>query len=187
MDPTTGLRGKKIQSAAVPLAVNLAVPQIDFLMKTAAALRDTWQKIGAQITITADGPDSIEADYIENRSYEALLFGNILGPSSDLYAFWDSSQRFSPGLNLAIYGNSKVDSLIESARQTMNDASRTQKFADAQNNIVNDYPAAFLYSPNDLYVANKSIQGINPDVLSDPSDRFSEVPQWYLETARVLR
>lgn len=182
-----GIRVKTIQKTDVPLAVNLTVPQIDFLVKTANALKDAWQKIGARVNIVTDSPNTIDADYIENRGYEALLFGNILGPSSDLYSFWDSSQRFSPGLNLAIYGNANVDALIESARQSMNEASRTQKFADAQNQIVSDFPAAFLYSPNDLYIADKNIQGITPDLLPDPSDRFREVPQWYLETARVLK
>ncbi len=171
----------------MPLTINLTAPQVDFLVKTANALQAAWQRIGAQVTITTDSPDSIGADDIENRSYEALLFGNILGPSSDLYSFWDSSQRFSPGLNLAIYSNPKVDKLIESARETMNDASRTQELAAAQNDIVNDNPAVFLFSPNDLYVANKNVQGITTDLLPNPSDRFREVPQWYLETARVLK
>jgi peptide/nickel transport system substrate-binding protein len=184
---SSSIRVKTIQKTSAPLIINLTVPQIAFLVKTANALQATWASIGVQTNITTDSPNSIDADAIENRSYEALLFGNILGPSSDLYSFWDSSQRFSPGLNLAVYGNSKVDALIESARRTMNDASRTQEFADAENRIVADSPAAFLFSPNDFYVANKTIQGITTDLLPDPSDRFREVPQWYLETARVLK
>ena len=60
-------------------------------------------------------------DTVDNRGYEALLFGNILGPSSDLYSFWDSSERFSPGLNLATYDNPAVDGLIETARLEIGD------------------------------------------------------------------
>ena len=184
---SSGVRMKTIQKASVPLAINLVVPQIDFLTQTADYLQTVWQQLGAQVTITPDSPNSIDADYIENRGYQAMLFGNVLGPSSDLYAFWDSSQRFSPGLNLAVYGNPKVDALIESARQTMNNASQTEEFAAAEQDIVNDNPAVFLFSPNDVYVAGKTIQGVTPDLLPDPSDRFREIPGWYLETARVLK
>jgi hypothetical protein len=36
-------------------------------------------------------------------------------------------------------------------------------------------------------VANSNVQGITPSLLTDPSDRFEQVPNWYLNTARVLK
>ena len=182
-----GIRIKTTKNSSTTLALTLTVPNIDFLVETAERLQSDWQKIGVQTSIATSSPDTIGGDVVTNRSYEALLFGNVLGPSSDLYSFWDSSERFSPGLNLAIYSNTNVDSLIAATRATTNDASRTQMFAKIQNDIANDDPAVFLYSTNDLYVATKNVQGISTDTLSDPSDRFREVPDWYLETARVLK
>lgn len=180
-------RSKVIQKVSVPLVVNLTVPNIDFLIKTADALQTAWQSIGVQTTIATDTPSNIINTTIKNRAYESLLFGNVLGPSSDLYSFWDSSQRFSPGLNLAIYDNPSVDKLVEAARQDLSDASRTEEFATAESDIAQDNPAVFLYSPNYLYVTNKNVQGISPDFLPDPSDRFTEIVGWYLNTARVLK
>jgi peptide/nickel transport system substrate-binding protein len=180
-------RAKLINKVSVPLTINVTVPNIDFLVTTANLLQQDWQAIGVQVTIATDSPEDIIANTVKNRDYESLLFGNILEPSSDLYSFWDSSQRFSPGLNLAIYENTTVDGLIESARQDMNDASRTQEFAKAEQDIVNDNPAVFLYSPDYLYVTNKSVRGISPDFLADPSDRLREATGWYLNTARVLK
>ncbi len=182
-----GIRAKTIQKTSVPLAVNLTVPQIDFLTKTAQDLQTAWQSIGVQVNITTDDPQDLLANGVKNRDYESLLFGNVLGPSSDLYAFWDSSERFSPGLNLAIYSNKKVDALIETARETLGDATRTAEFAAAENNIVNDMPAIFLYSPDYLFVTDKDVRGITPSFLSDPSDRFRAIDAWYLNTARVLK
>ena len=184
---TDGFRAKTIQKTAVPLVVNLMVPQIDFLVKTAEELQGAWKKIGVRVNIVTSNPQDLLSGTIKNRGYESLLFGNVLGPSSDLYAFWDSSQRFYPGLNLAIYNNKKIDSLIESARMEMNDAARAQKFANAELAIAADNPAIFLYSPDYLYVTNKSIRGITPQFLPDPSDRFRKVGEWYLNTARVLK
>ena len=180
-------RAKVVQKTAVPLEVNLTVPNIDYLVATAQALQSRWESIGVEVTIATDTPDNIIANTIKNRAYEGLLFGNVLGPSSDLYSFWDSSQRFSPGLNLAIYNNPHVDSLIENARQNTSDASRTIELAAAQAAIENDNPAVFLYSPDYLYVAGNNIGGIVPDTLIEPSDLSREMIGWYLDTKRVIK
>jgi peptide/nickel transport system substrate-binding protein len=182
-----GFRSKTIQKSAVPLAVTITVPQIDFLMKTADIIKDAWQNIGVQATITLDSPDDIVNATIPNRTYEALLFGNILGPSSDLYSFWDSSQALAPGLNLAMYDDANADPLFESIRKNPNDVSRAAQFANVQNIIANDYPAVFLYSPDYLYVTNKSVRGITTGLLPDPSDRFRDAGKWYLNTTIVLK
>jgi peptide/nickel transport system substrate-binding protein len=185
---STGFRAKTINKVMIPLTINLTVPQIDFLTNTANLIRTAWQAIGVQVNITTDSPSNIAANEIKNRSYEALLFGNALGPSSDLYSFWDSSQRFSPGLNLAILGDSTVDSPIEAARQTSSTTVTTAKLAQAQMEIESDYPAVFLYSPNYLYAAGANVQGVTTtDLLTDPSNRFLDVTGWYLNTARVLK
>lgn len=182
-----GNRAKNVKTATLPLQITLTVPDIDFLVKTAEVIQADWQSIGVPTTIATDSPETIMGDAVNNRNYDALLFGNILGPSSDLYSFWDSAERFSPGLNLAIYDNSAVDGLIEAARTTMNDASRTAEFASAQNRIVQDVPAIFLYSTDNLYAAGKNVQGIATSTLSDSSDLFGGVPNWYLETTRALK
>lgn len=183
----SGFRQETVQKTAVPLTLTLTVPQIDFLMRTAQALQAAWEKIGVNVTITPEAPASILGDTIKNRDYEALLFGNILGPSSDLYAFWDSSQRFYPGLNLAIYNNSKVDSLIAAASTEIDDAARAADVAKTEGLIAADNPALFLYSPDYLYVTAKGLQGVEPHFLPDPSDIARDIPAWYLNTTRVLK
>lgn len=186
--PSPLFRSKTMKGAPIPLVVNLTVPQIDFLAKTAEFLQSAWQSIGVQVNIMPDSADDIVNQTIKNRDYEALLFGNVLGPSSDLYSFWDSSQRFYPGLNLAVYSNKSVDAAIEDARQQTSSTRIMSDMATAQTGIVSDNPAIFLYSPDYVYVTNKNVQGVaTGTLLSDPSDRFREVLTWYLDTARVLK
>ena len=167
--------------------MNLTVPQIDFLANTASYLQTAWQAIGVQVNVIPDSSNNIVNNLIPARNYESLLFGNVLGPSSDLYSFWDSSQDFAPGLNLSLYNNPHVDSLVEQARQTPISSSTAQELATAQSDIVANYPAIFLYSPDYVYVTNKNTQGITTGLLTDPSDRFREIESWYLNTARVLK
>jgi peptide/nickel transport system substrate-binding protein len=118
-----------------------------------------------------------------------LLFGNVLAPSGDLFSFWHSSERFYPGLNLALYNNKTADKLIENIRQNFDDESRDEEFLEAQELIASEYPAIFLYSPDYLYVvgAGKNLQGITPGFIAEPADRFDQVEEWHLKTRRVLR
>jgi peptide/nickel transport system substrate-binding protein len=181
-------RSKVIKGVTVPLVVNLTVPQIDFLAATASYLQTAWQAIGVQVNVIPDSSNDIVNNLIPARNYESLLFGNVLGPSSDLYSFWDSSQDFAPGLNLSLYSDPVVSSLIERARQNPVGATTSQELANAQVDIVADYPAIFLYSPDYVYVTDNNVQGIvTSTLLIDPSDRFREIESWYLNTARILK
>ena len=141
-----------------------------------------------QVNVIPDSSDDIVNNLIPARNYESLLFGNVLGPSSDLYSFWDSSQDFAPGLNLSLYNSTTVNSLIEKARQNPVTASTSVELASAQADIAASYPAIFLYSPDYVYVTNNDVRGITTStLLTDPSDRFREIESWYLNTARVLK
>ncbi|MBU6500396.1 MAG: peptide ABC transporter substrate-binding protein [Patescibacteria group bacterium] len=183
----SGTREKTIGKTKVPLELNLSVPQIDFLTQTADILRQEWQRVGFKINIVSQPINDITDNTIKNRDYEMLLFGNVLGRSSDLFSFWHSSERFYPGLNLAIYNNKTADPLIESIRQNLDNTNRTDQFNKLLSIIMNDYPAVFLYSPDYLYLASKNLHGVESGFLSDPSDIFTTANKWYLKTARVLK
>ena len=182
-----GLRIKNIGKSSIPLSITLVVPQVSFLLKTADIIKESWKTMGVQVTIIPDSPDNIAKNIIPNRTYDALLFGIVLGPSSDLYPFWDSTQSLAHGLNLAMYNNPKVNSLLDTIRGNPDNEARAAQFANVQNIITFDYPAVFLYSTNYLYITNKTIHGIATDVLSDPSDRFKNAGNWYLNMTRVLK
>ena len=51
--------------------------------------------------------------------------------------------------------------------------------------IDNDLPAIFLYSPKFIYVVPKRIQGVAFKRLTVPSERFSNVYEWYTDTEPV--
>ncbi|RJQ29464.1 peptide ABC transporter substrate-binding protein [Candidatus Parcubacteria bacterium] len=182
-----GYREKAIKSSTIPLELNLVVPQIGFLVQTANELRSMWERVGFKINVIAQSPEEVTNTIIKNRDYEMLLFGNILGPSSDLFSFWHSSERFFPGLNLSIYSNKKVDSLIVSTRQNLAPDNRHEQFEELQSTIIADYPAVFLYSPDYLYLVPKGLQGIEAQHIAEPADRFRDASLWYLKTARAFK
>ncbi len=183
----SGFREKTIKKTKIPLEITLTVPNIEFLTSTANFLKSAWEKIGVKVNLSIGSLDTITNDTIKNRDYEALLFGNTLSMSYDLFSFWHSSQRFSPEHNLSFYNNKKADSLIESIRQDTDKQRRASEFQELQKTIIGDYPAVFLYSPSYVYVSAKNIHGIDARLIAEHADRFIGANYWYTKTARVLK
>ncbi len=167
------------------LAFTLATADEPELVATAQALAKIWQQLGAQVSVQVYPLSQFNSDVLRPRDYDAVLFGEIVGRSLDLFAFWHSSQRNDPGLNLAMYASSKADSLLSQARGTTEQGTRDSLYAQFQSIVEKDQPAVFLYAPDFLYVLPKSIEGVTLGALTDSSERFLNVYQWYTETQHV--
>ena len=167
------------------LSFKLVATDWTYIATTATELQSMWKEIGADVQI--ETTDNIQEEYIATRAYDAILFGEILSYDPDPFAFWHSSQKKDPGLNLALYDNADVDKLLEEARKETDPAVRAQKYQEFQNLVVEDAPAIFLYSPNYIYLQDKSIQGFTTKDIITPSDRFNDVENWYVRTKRVAK
>lgn len=182
-----GVRTKKSKKADIRLEFTLTVPDLAFLNTAADELTAEWLKIGVKANVERMPLDSLVAGPIKDRTYQALLFGNTLTPSGDLFSFWHSTERIYPGLNLALYQNRTADKLIESIRTEPDRTKRMQKMDSLRTMIANDNPALFLFSPVSVYVTGKDLGGIKPIMITDAADRFQSVGGWYIATKRVLR
>jgi peptide/nickel transport system substrate-binding protein len=182
-----GVRVKTSGKTSTSLEFSITVPTVPFLAKTAQDLKSDWEKLGAKVTLESQPSEEIAGNAIKNRDYEMLLFGNALDSDFDLFPFWHSSQRFSPGLNLSLYNSKKADSLMESVRQNFNETLRMEQFAQLQKTIEDDVPAIFLYSPSYSYITSPSAKGIRQELLEEPADHLSQASLWYMRTTRVLK
>lgn len=173
--------------------LSITVPKIDFLEKTAEEIKKQWMDLEEveDITIRAVEPKDIIEKVIKTNEYDTLLFGNILENKKDLFPFWHSSERMYPGLNLSFYKNQKLDLLIDTVRQ-IRDASKQQTLLKtAQEEILKDNPAVFLYTIPYTYIHTSELGGMiyEEDTnlsISNPRDRFMNVEKWYITRARVL-
>jgi len=174
------------------LTLNLVVPQIDFLQKTAELIKEDWLAAGVdEIDVTTLSPDDLMNNVVKARNYELLLFGNALENPSDLFPFWHSSGRFYPGLNLALYQNSKTDNYLEAVRET-NDPNQIQTHLKNTLNLIRaDNPAIFLFSLPYTYIHTNNLSGFafanNDRFLIAPADRFQGANQWSVSMVRVLK
>ncbi|MFH1456629.1 MAG: peptide ABC transporter substrate-binding protein [Patescibacteria group bacterium] len=152
--------------------------------KVTQMIQKMWQEIGVKTEIKIIEATQIQSDVIRKRNFEVLLFGEIFGSDPDPYPFWHSSQAGENGLNLANFVNKEADKVLEEARQISDPKQRHDKYIHFQNILNSQLPAIFLYTPKYVYPMSSSIQGMDTKVISIPSDRFSNIEEWYVETKR---
>lgn len=152
----------------------------------AKEIQNQWEKLGIKLNINYIDQSSIKEDIIKPRNYEILLYGEILGGSSDPFAFWHSSQIKNPGLNLALYNNKEVDNAIEKARKTNDKEEIQDLYKFIQEKIKDDMPSIFLFNQHYNYITTKDIKIINEKEITTPSERFNNIENWYIKTKKKL-
>ncbi len=184
-----GVREKIDKKESQRLEFNLIIPQIPILIETANLIQEDWLKIGVKLNLTIRPLNDVNEETIKTRNYEMIIFGNIFrdSKSPDLSSFWHSSERFYPGLNLALYENKTADALIESIRKNVNDKKRQRDLASLQSLIIQDSPAIFLFSPNYFYITKNYLKGFKEKFISLDSNRFENIENWAVKTARAFK
>lgn len=175
------------QAETLSLSFNLTVVNQPIFLEVASAIKKQWEAIGVKIEIKAVNSATFAEEIIRPRNYEMLLFGETLGTIADPYPFWHSSQIKDPGLNLSGYQNKEADKLLEDARQNPQAESRKTSLEKFQNIVIADAPAIFLYSPDFIYLIKKDFKGFDNTLIVDPSKRFSDIGNWYVNTKRAWK
>jgi peptide/nickel transport system substrate-binding protein len=155
--------------------------------KTAEEIAGMWRDIGIHTITKTINSKQIDRECLKNRNYEALIYGELVGADSDLFAFWHSSQTEYPMLNLARFSDRDADKLLEEARAEMNPDNRTKMYQKFQDILAKELPAIFLYSPTHLTAINKEIKGVDLNTLLHPYDRLKDSVNWYTKTSRQFK
>ncbi|MCF7835571.1 MAG: peptide ABC transporter substrate-binding protein [Candidatus Marinimicrobia bacterium] len=177
----------KTKKETTRLEFSLSTSNLEDLVQTANLLKEMWAKIGAKVDVKIYEIGDLEQNVIRPRKYGALLFGEVTGRDPDPFAFWHSSQRNDPGLNIALYTNITVDSLLEKARETFDTKQREEKYREFQEEVQEDAPAVFLYSPYFIHILPSYIKGLDEDSITTPEDRFSQIYKWHTNTKRIWK
>ncbi|MFA6000075.1 MAG: ABC transporter substrate-binding protein [Candidatus Paceibacterota bacterium] len=184
LEKTTTVKKKKTTQV---LEFSISTGNTPDLVKSAELIKQDLTAIGMKVDVKTFDIGNLNQGVIRPRKYDVLLFGQIINHESNLIAFWHSSQRNDPGLNVAMYTNAKVDKILESAFVTTDEKARVKKYAQFEDEIKKDIPAVFLYSPNFIYAVSKNIQGLNIDHITSPSNRFLNSYSWYTEVDNVWK
>jgi len=177
----------KTTSPLTRLSFSLTTGDTPELRQAASLLKDQLLKIGIEVDIKKVYETGQLNQVIRARDYEALFFGQIINHESDLYSFWHSSQRSDPGLNIGLYNNKKVDSILESIQKILTPEDREAKYWDLFKEFENDIPSFTIYSPKYLYITSSSLNNFTLSNITTPSDRFSSVYLWSADTDKVWK
>ena len=185
---STNILEKKIdEKNTIELDVSISTLNSPDLVKVAEYVKADWEKLGAKVDIKEFEFGDLQQNIIRPRKFEALLYGEAVGRDMDFFAFWHSSQRNDPGLNISMYANSKVDKLLEDARKTQDVGSRTEKYIAFEEELKKDVPAVFLYSPSFTYIVPNKVKGLEIKTITMPFERFLNINKWYIETNNLWK
>ncbi len=182
-----GVREKGEQKLAFTLTANTDDPT---RARIAQQLADDWKKIGAEVEVQLVPRTALVQDALRPRKFDAVLFGITQLPADpDPYALWHSTQtpdKSDAGQNYSGWENSEADDLLQQARRTTDLAQRANLYRQFQMIFMEEVPAVVLYYPVYTYGIDQRLRGVQLAPLLDPSDRFRNISQWYINTRRVI-
>lgn len=175
--------GKK--SEKIALEFTLTIADTTEFKSIAEEIKKDFEAVGIKMTIQSVDTGTINQDIIRPRSFDAVLFGQSIAKPSDMYAFWHSSGRSDPGVNIAQYANKTVDSALEKILKTENRDEQGTLMKTVTAEIKKDQPAVFLFSPFFLYATDEKTKGIIIPTITQTKDRFVGITDWYQETEHI--
>ena len=187
LNETTGVMEKTVNKVTTKLAFSISTGSAPELKRAAEIVQTSWQAIGAEVDLQVFETNDLNQNVIRPRKYDALFFGEVIGRDYDLYPFWHSSQRNDPGLNIALYTNIKADKILETIRAESDRVKREKSLTELIPIIQADQPAAFIYSPDFIYVVPKNLFSLKPEKIVNANDRFADINKWYMDTNRIWK
>lgn len=176
-----GVRDKE----GVPLEFYLLTNDDPLRVRIIEEIARELAKVGVKVNTQVLGQGVGEV--LQSRYFTAVLYGwGDLPPDPDLYEMWHSSQATEEGQNYGGFANRDVDELLEQARLINDPTQRAELYRRFQEIFAQEVPALLLYYPIYNYAVSEQVMGVQLGPLSNPSDRFRTIADWYVNTERVL-
>jgi len=131
-------------------------------LKTAQIIQKRLKDIGIKVNIEVVEGSVFIGEYINQRKFDAILFGWQLPLDPDSYDIWHSSKTGEGEFNFVGYNNPQVDRLLEQARRTFDQEERKSCYHRIQEIIYREQPYMFLYFPESLSILSSRFEGVRP-------------------------
>ncbi len=177
-------RFKKDGDKAVLLTIRLVSVSGRPAQQAAEFIAQNWGALGVRTVLETITLSELSA-LINDRAFEAFVFGQTSGADSDIFPFWHSSQ-IKEGLNIASYKNTDVDNLLSDARTNPDVNVRWYDYRETQRIIADEVPVIPLYQKNYIFVQDKKVKGFSATTAISPSHRFSGIADWFLKSRAKL-
>jgi peptide/nickel transport system substrate-binding protein len=180
--------GKARTKDGVALAFELTFPDQAPFPEIANQLKEDWGRMGVEVTLNPVAYDSLLKDYLKPRTYQAALVDLDFSrsPDPDPYPFWHQAQITS-GQNYAQWDDRQVSEYLEQARVLVDFDERIKRYRNFQVRFAAEQPALPLFYPVYSYGVDRKVSGVSMGPLYDPSDRFTNILNWYLKTGTAAK
>lgn len=169
------------------LKFSISTANVLELVEVSELLASKYRELGIDIEVKIFEPNDLTLNVIRPRNFESIFFGQVINRDKDYYAFWHSSQRNDPGLNISGYTNINVDKALENFRSSSDSNTQTEALQIFEKEVINDAPAIFLYSPDFIYIVSDKLNLEKPTSIVTSSDRFNDIEKWYIETDLIWK
>lgn len=175
-----------LEKGKVKLSFTLSFKNDKANTQIAQILSSDWSAIGAEVILQPFETTELLDTVIRPRNYDALIFGQNLGSDSDPYVYWHSSQAKDPGLALSVMYDKDIDNNLEMARLASNLNKAISYYHNFQKSFAELVPAILLYQSNYTYLVEDKVKGVTAEInLSDLSDRFINIADWYIKSQKT--
>jgi peptide/nickel transport system substrate-binding protein len=143
----------------VPLKFKVIVPvSSQSRMRMAVLIQEQLRRVGVEMEIDQMDYSAFSARQ-SARSFDAALAAWHLGSSpSAIRHTWTSAAAEPGGLNYSGYRSPVFDALVDSALRTHSLVSSKDYFRRANQTIVDDAPAVWLYEPRTILAVNERVR-----------------------------
>jgi peptide/nickel transport system substrate-binding protein len=173
------IKSKALKTASSTLEITLVTINTDEMKKVSEMIKGYWEAIGVKTNVVIYDVSDLNQNIIKDRDFQALLFGAITESPSDLYAFWHSSQRAYPGLNISNYVSKTLDENLEILRTSIDENERLNAYSAAKEEFKEEVPGIFLFAPSLIYINNDKVTSPLPLYSYSNASRFMLVESWY--------
>lgn len=180
-----------LEAPEVDTEINITTADIEDLKKVADEVAKSWRAQGIKVNIVVYSLNEL-ADVIKNRNFEVLLFGSIVEKDIDLFAYWHSSQRAYPGLNITNYASTNLDNNLNTLKNVVDTEERKKALIEISEELAREMPAIPLYSNNLNYIVKDEsirvmLQNKIPVSMTNSSERFINIYDWYKSEESVWK
>jgi peptide/nickel transport system substrate-binding protein len=170
-----------------PLTLALVHPDDELHTRVAEMIQSNWAMIGVRVELQPASYETMVADYLAPRSFQAALVDLTMArtPDPDPYPFWHQAEA-TGGQNYSQWDDRTASEYIETARTSTNFTDRSRLYRNFQVIFAKELPSLPLYYPVYSYGVDSQVKGVQVAPLYDTSDRLAFIQDWYLVTRRTL-
>ncbi len=171
--------------SSLPVNINLTIVDNEKQNKLAESIKESLSKINININIVKENQSDILNNIIKNRDFEILLYSIEINNPEDLYAFWHSSQRNAPGLNITGYTSTAFDKNLSSIKTSASEEEIKNSLENMKVEFYTEYPYIPLYTTTEYLEIRNNLTLETPKQISNKKELSADIINWHKEKEKI--